>query len=85
MSKRLVQETKSQIAYRQASEAKAASEALKLSIQNTERDNRQSGRDAQSTSISSTQSIVTKTISLDIMSVENQLVDAKKAFWINKY
>ena len=47
MSKRLVQETKSQIAYRQASEAKAASEALKLSIQNTERDNRQSGRDAQ--------------------------------------
>ena len=79
MSKRLVQETKSQIAYRQESEAKAASEALKLSIQNTERDNRQSGRDAQSTSISSTRSIVTNTIASDMISVENQLVDAKKA------
>ena len=79
MSNRPVKETKSQIAYRQASEAKAASEALKLSIQNTERDNRQSGRDAQSTSISSTRSIVTNTIASDMISVENQLVDAKKA------
>jgi hypothetical protein len=61
MSKRPVQETKSQIAYPQESEAKAASEALKLSIQNTARDKRQSGRDAQSTSLSSTRSIVTDT------------------------
>ena len=78
MSKRPVQETKSQIAYRQESEAKAASEALKLSIQNTARDNRRLGRDAQTTSISSTRSIVTNTTSSDMISVENQLVDAKK-------
>ena len=77
MSKRPVQETKSQIAYRQESEAKAASEALKLSIQNTARDKRQSGRDAQSTSLSSTRSIVTDTTSLMMSTVQEQLAAAE--------
>jgi len=65
-------ESKSQIAYRLESEAKAASEALKFSKEKTERDNRLLGRDAHSSTHSASHSIIKSTISSD-MSEATQL------------
>ena len=70
-------ESKSQIAYRLESEAKAASEALKLSKEKAERDNRLLGRDAHSSSQSASKSIIKSTISSD-MSEATQLAAAKE-------
>jgi hypothetical protein len=68
MSKKPIQENKSQIAYRQESEAKAASQALRSSKQNTDRENRLLGRDAHSHS-----STTVQISEISVKAMENQL------------
>jgi hypothetical protein len=72
MSKKSIQENKSQIAYRQESEAKAAFQALKSSKQNTKRENRLIERDAHSSSSTTVQ--ITK---ISVHTMENQLTQVK--------
>jgi hypothetical protein len=72
MSKKPIQESKSQIAYRQESEAKAAFQALKSSKQNTDRENRLLGRDAHSSSSTTVQ--ITK---ISVHTMDIQLAQAK--------
>jgi len=72
MSKKPIQESMSQIAYRQESEAKAASQALKLSKQNTERENRLLERDVHSSSSTTVQ--ITK---ISVHTMEDQLTQVK--------